>query len=134
MTFYHLMQEWQDVNWKDYLRNVSSQKIINIIKKDKLEPTDFLTLLSPRASNHLEMMARKAHKLTVQNFGRVIFLYAPLYLSNYCANKCAYCSFNHENNFQRQKLNLTEVRKEAELVASKGIKHILIVTGSSRKH
>lgn len=61
------------------------------IGKTWLNERDYLVLLSPRAEDFLEEMAWKAHRLTVQHFGRVIQLYTPLYLANYCVNRCAYC-------------------------------------------
>ncbi|MHC4568428.1 MAG: hypothetical protein ACYTE3_22025, partial [Planctomycetota bacterium] len=51
-------------------------------------------LISPAAERYLEEMARAAHQLTVQRFGRTIRLYGPLYVSNYCSNSCRYCGFN----------------------------------------
>ena len=134
MSFYKIIQNWKKRELDSYFNSVSSSEVKKVINKDKLAPDDFLALLSPEAGNHLEMIAQKAHDLTVQNFGKVIFLYAPLYLANYCANKCVYCSFNVENDLTRRKLSLEEVKREAEVVAEKGIKHILILTGSSRKH
>jgi len=134
MSFYKIIKKWQGQNFKEYFNDVSSQEVKKIIAKDKITSEDFLKLLSTEAANHLEAMARKAHNLTVQNFGKVVLLYAPLYLGNYCQNQCVYCSFNSNNNFERKKLDLNEVRREAEVLLEKGIKHILILTGSSRKH
>ena len=34
--------------------------------------------------------------LTRQRFGRTMQLYAPLYLSNECVNRCTYCGFSQE--------------------------------------
>ncbi|MCK7474446.1 MAG: hypothetical protein MZV49_14890 [Rhodopseudomonas palustris] len=45
----------------------------------------------------IEPMAQRAHRLTVQRFGRTILMYAPLYLSNECSNGCRYCGFNAHN-------------------------------------
>lgn len=89
-------------------------------------------LLSPEAENYLEEMARQAKELTLQNFGRVINLYTPLYLSNYCDNECLYCGFNAGNKIPRRKLTLPELKTEAEFIAKTGLKHILILTGESR--
>ena len=80
----------------------------------------------------LEAMARRARELTLRHFGKVIQLYAPLYLANYCENECAYCGFKRSNPVRRRKLSLEEVKREAAVVASGGIRHILILTGSSR--
>ncbi|MDW7675935.1 MAG: 2-iminoacetate synthase ThiH, partial [Bacillota bacterium] len=93
----------------------------------------FLALLSPKAESHLEEMAQKALRLTVQHFGKVIFLYTPLYLANYCVNECVYCSFSIKNKITRKQLSMEEVEQEAKTIAQSGIRHILILTGESRK-
>jgi 2-iminoacetate synthase len=43
---------------------------------------DFANLISPAAGELLEPMGRRAQALTRQRFGKVIRLFAPLYLSN----------------------------------------------------
>jgi len=92
----------------------------------------FRALLSPEALPYLEEMAGKARDITQGHFGKAILLYAPLYVSNYCDNKCLYCGFNLQNKIQRKKLTLEEVEKEASFIASSGLRHILLLTGGSR--
>jgi len=104
-----------------------------IIDKDTLAPQDFAALLSEEASQYIEAMAQKAHALTQQHFGNTIQLYTPLYLSDYCENECVYCGFNTTNAFHRRKLSLEEVENEAKAIAGLGFKHILILTGESRR-
>ncbi len=104
-----------------------------IINKDVLSREDFFRLLQPVRTKELELMAVKANSLTVANFGRTVQIYTPLYLSSYCVNSCIYCGFNVNNRIKRKKLTFEEVRKEAEFIASTGMKHILILTGESRK-
>src|SRR5512147_279406 len=62
---------------------------------------DLLSLLAPAAAPFLEAMAQRAHRLTVQRFGRVMGMFAPLYLSNACTNQCVYCGFNAANDICR---------------------------------
>jgi len=87
-----------------------------------------LALVSPAAEDYLEQMARLAHRLTVRRFGRTIRLYAPLYLSNFCANSCLYCGFNKNNESQRIRLTLDDALAEAELIASQGFRDLLLVS------
>jgi len=94
---------------------------------------ELLELLSPEAEDHLEEMAQKAKNLTLQNFGKAISLYTPLYLSNHCENECLYCGFTAKNEIPRKKLTPEELRKEAEFISKTGLQHILILTGESRK-
>lgn len=91
-----------------------------------------LALISPAAEDYLEQMARLAHSLTIRRFGRTIRLYAPLYLSNFCANSCLYCGFNKENQSQRIRLTLDEALAEAEFIASEGFRDLLLVSSEDR--
>lgn len=131
MSFYDEYLQYQDTDIDEIINNTTSDQIIKIVGKDRLTARDFLALLSPVAEGHLEIMAQKAYKLTVQNFGRVIVLYTPMYLSDYCTNKCTYCGFNVTNAFTRKKLTLEEVEREAKSIATSGIQHILILTGDA---
>jgi 2-iminoacetate synthase len=133
MSFYDEYSNYTQADIDAVLCNTTSDEIVKIIGKERLTGMDFLGLLSPAAEEHLESMAQKAHKLTVQNFGRVILLFTPMYLSDYCSNKCIYCGFNVTNTFTRKKLTLEEVEKEAQNIAASGLKNILILTGEAPK-
>jgi len=100
---------------------------------EDIETRDFLKTLSPEACESMEAMAEKSRQLTLENFGRIMQLYTPMYLSNYCENNCLYCGFNSNNNIERKSLSLEEVEKEAAFISGMGIKHILILTGESRR-
>lgn len=92
---------------------------------------DFAALLSPAASVHLEEMARLSHQYTLERFGRTMRLYAPLYLSNACANVCTYCGFSAHNRIRRKVLTDPEVLAEARVLRSYGFASVLLVTGET---
>ncbi|MFA5276520.1 MAG: radical SAM protein, partial [Candidatus Omnitrophota bacterium] len=121
------------LKYKDKYLNESAENIKSVLSSDNITIREFAALLSTPAEKYLENMAARAHELTVNNFGKTIQLYTPMYLSDYCENKCAYCGFAADNNFERKKLSLDEVEKEAKFIASTGLKHILVLTGESRK-
>ncbi|MDO8525839.1 MAG: 2-iminoacetate synthase ThiH [Candidatus Omnitrophota bacterium] len=93
---------------------------------------DLMALLSPDAEEHLEDMARQSRELTLRYFGKTIRLYTPIYISNYCENRCAYCGFNAGNKIARKRLSPEEVEREARAIAQTGLRHILLLTGESR--
>ncbi len=99
---------------------------------DDAETRDFLGALSQEGCASMEEMAEKSRRLTLRHFGRVMQLYTPMYLSNYCENNCLYCGFSYDNDIERRRLGFEEVKKEAAFISGKGIKHILILTGESR--
>ena len=133
MEIVRLLSKYSDMDISKKFLKVSESDINRILNKDDLNFYDFLGLLSPLAENHLEIMAQKAQQLTLQYFGKVMQLYTPLYLSNYCNNICSYCGFNADNQSKRKKLSLEEVGKEAAIISATGLKHILILTGDCRQ-
>lgn len=94
-----------------------------------LRLSDFATLLSPAAGEFLEDLARRSRALTRQRFGRVIRLFAPLYLSNECINNCSYCGFSRDNPILRVTLSPEEVRREAGALRDAGFRNVLLVAG-----
>jgi 2-iminoacetate synthase len=94
---------------------------------------DFAALLSPAAAELLEPLCARSQALTRQRFGKVIRLFAPLYVSNECINNCSYCGFSRDNAILRVTLSLDEVRREARALAEQGFRNILVVAGEHPK-
>lgn len=134
MSFYEIYQKYSNFDFAGFIKGITPERVAAAIEKPCPDQWDYLALLSPQAEPFLEEMAQKAHRLTLQHFGKVIFLYTPLYLSNYCVNQCSYCSFNVRNNIVRKTMTLEEAELEGKAVAETGLKHILLLTGESRQH
>ena len=98
-----------------------------------LDLANLATLLSPAAACQLERLAKRSNRLTQQRFGRVIRLFAPLYLSNECINNCTYCGFSRDNRILRVTLSIDEVVREARALADQGFRNILLVAGEHPK-
>jgi 2-iminoacetate synthase len=92
---------------------------------------DLQALLSPAARPFLEEMAQLSHRLTVERFGRTMQLFAPMYLSNVCANVCSYCGFSAQNRIPRKVLSDAEMIADADVLKTQGFDHVLLVTGES---
>jgi 2-iminoacetate synthase len=90
---------------------------------------DLAVLLSPAAAERLEDLAAAAATATVQRFGRVVRLFAPLYLSNECVSTCTYCGFSAGNDIVRRTLSVDEVVAEGAALAARGFRHVLLVAG-----
>ncbi len=134
ISFYDIYEKTKNLNFDSYWNALTGNDISRILAKNRLDERDFLALLSPKASSYLEEMAQRAHRLTIQHFGRTVLLFTPLYLSNFCSNHCVYCSFSARHHLLRKKLTLPQVEEEAKSIAATGLKHILILTGESTKH
>ena len=93
----------------------------------------FEQLIAPKSGAELESMAQTSRALTLQNFGRTMRLFAPLYLSNECINNCRYCGFSRDNPILRVTLSVEEVVAEARYLRDAGFRQILLVAGEHPK-
>lgn len=121
-------------DWAARLDAVTEDDVRNeLTRPPQFSLRRFCALASPAASGMLEELAVAAHRLTRQRFGNAITLFAPLYVSNYCINRCRYCGFNAGHGHRRKRLSLDEAVTEAEVIASEGFRDILLVSGEDRE-
>ncbi len=120
-----------DGGWADVLRNVTEEDVLRHLDRavSSYSPERLAAFISPAAEAYLEEMAQQAHRVTVQRFGRTVQLYAPLYVSSYCLNSCRYCGYNRTNEIPRTRLTIDQAMADADIIASEGFRHILIVSG-----
>ena len=134
MPFTDILKQYENFDIATRCAAVTPAQVERALAKEtRLSEQDYLALLSPAASNYLEQMAQRSSGITRARFGNVIFLFTPLYVSNVCDNFCPYCSFAHHHKIVRRHLTIDEVRHEAERIAATGLRHILMLTGESRK-
>ena len=101
--------------------------------KSELSLNDFAHLISPAGAELLEPLSRRSQQMTQQRFGKVIRLFAPLYLSNECINACKYCGFSRDNPILRVTLTPADVQREARALLGQGFRNILLVSGEHPK-
>src|SRR5690349_22415204 len=93
----------------------------------------FEELIAPKSDSELEAMAQSSRALTLQNFGRTMRLFAPLYLSNECINNCKYCGFSRDNPILRVTLTVDDVVRETRSLREQGFRNLLLVAGEHSK-
>ncbi len=131
MSFFDDIQKYPLADVQRQINSSTDADVQRALSREKITVDDFAALLSPAALPHLEKMAQKAHRQTLKRFGRTILLYAPLYLSNECANGCIYCGFSGENKIPRETLDLDTIEREARVLHKQGFRHVLLLTGES---
>jgi len=75
-----------------------------------------------------------ATALSVKNtiYGQRVVMFAPLYISNVCSNRCLYCAFNAGNHVMpRRRLTIEEIKKETAHLLARGHKRVLVVAAES---
>ena len=106
-----------------------------ILRKGRADTlAEFAALISPHALEKIEPLARQAQNLTQRHFGKVIRLFAPIYLSNECINICKYCGFSRDNQIPRITIPVEQVENETRKLASQGFRSLLIVAGEHPKY
>lgn len=91
------------------------------------EASVLLACDDPEIINKIYALARDIKEAF---YGDRIVMFAPLYLSNYCVNKCVYCPYHIQNKeIPRKKLTQDEVRDEVIALQDMGHKRLAIEAG-----
>ena len=104
------------------------------LEKKGLSLPDVAVLLqSDDAELDAEIFAA-ARRVKQEIYGNRIVLFAPLYVSNECANQCSYCGFNAKNReLVRKTLTSAEIAAEVRALEDSGQKRLLLVYGEHPK-
>lgn len=94
-----------------------------------LMPEEVAALLTMESPEHIQRMFKIAGQIKEKIYGNRIVMFAPLYVSDYCVNKCAYCGYKCDNEFSRKRLTMDEVRDEAEILEKMGHKRLALEAG-----
>ena len=105
-----------------------------IIEKAKLKKglshREASVLLACEMPDKIEKIFDLAEQIKKEFYGNRIVMFAPLYLSNYCVNKCVYCPYHIQNkHIPRKKLTQEEVKKEVIALQDMGHKRLAIEAG-----
>ena len=78
----------------------------------------------------VEKIYALARQIKEAFYGDRIVMFAPLYLSNYCVNKCVYCPYHFQNKeIPRKKLTQEELKNEVIALQDLGHKRLAIESG-----
>ena len=119
--------------WVEESTRTTVEEVDSLLRGGRFALGDFGRLISPAASERLEELCRFSQTMTRQRFGKVMRLFAPLYLSNECINNCKYCGFSRDNPILRVTLTQEQVRAEAQELAVQGFRNLLLVAGEHPK-
>ena len=106
-------------------------KILNKARLKKgLTHREAAVLLDCDIPEKVEEIYALAREIKQDYYGNRIVLFAPLYLSNYCANGCVYCPYHLKNkHIPRKKLTQDEIRQEVSALQDMGHKRLAIEAG-----
>ena len=125
-----VLQEREQYTYDHY----TADDVRCVLQEDTIDIEGLKILLSPATEPFLEDLAEKAKAVRTRYFGNSVYLFTPLYISNYCDNLCVYCGFNCKNQIHRAKLDEEGIEEELKNIAKTGLQDILILTGESERH
>jgi len=117
-------------------RNPDAKKIKDVLAKARemkgLDYNEIAVLTEISDPELLAELFSTAKWVKEEIYGRRIVLFAPLYISNLCANECLYCAFRAKNTgIKRRALSQEEIGQEVKILEDQGHKRILLVAGES---
>jgi len=120
-----------DQNQKPDPHKVS--EVLNKAKEMKgLDLEDVAVLTNINDPLQLFELFETANHVKENIYGKRLVVFAPLYISNMCANECTYCAFRAKNKeIVRRALSQDEIRHETEMLIKQGHKRVLLVAGES---
>ncbi len=101
-------------------------------KLNGLNTDEAAELLAITDKESINLLLKTAAKVKNEIYGKRMVLFAPLYAGNHCTNNCLYCGFRAANkDIHRIKLNMDQIREDAESLISEGHKRVLLLSGES---
>lgn len=94
-----------------------------------LTPKEVAALIQLEDRDLLEKVFATALAIKQKIYGKRLVLFAPLYISSYCVNDCAYCGYHCSGNALRKKLTLEEIRQEVAAIEALGHKRLMLDMG-----
>ncbi|GAB7021894.1 [FeFe] hydrogenase H-cluster radical SAM maturase HydG [Salidesulfovibrio brasiliensis] len=126
----------EEVIWADIARAKKADRaevsavIEKATEKKGLTPYETAVLLKNTDPELDEAIFEAAISIKKAIYGNRLVLFAPLYITNECANQCAYCGFNAKNgDLDRRTLNNREIQQEVAVLEKLGHKRLLLVYG-----
>lgn len=97
-----------------------------------LSKEDVACLMQVENPDLLTEIFSTARKIKEEIYGSRLVFFAPLYISNRCANECTYCAFRATNTeLTRRTLAQEEIAEETRILIRQGHKRVLVVAGEA---
>ena len=97
-----------------------------------LNDDDIAVLMGISDPDLVHELFESAKRAKDEIYGNRMVFFAPLYISNLCANECLYCAFRAKNTaVKRRALTQEEIAHETKILIDQGHKRVLLVAGES---
>lgn len=114
-------------------KEATNEEITDILNKadrfEGLTHKEVATLLATDNKEHIQRIFKIAGKIKDHIYGNRVVIFAPLYVSDYCVNKCKYCGYKCDHEFERRRLTMDEIREEVAILEKMGHKRLALEAG-----
>lgn len=114
-------------------KRVSNNEAEAIIKKaalaDGLNLSEVAVLLNVEDPDLIQEIYKTSIAIKQAIYGNRLVLFAPLYVSDYCINRCVYCGYGAGHTFKRRRLSAEEIKEETRILLEMGHKRIAMEAG-----
>lgn len=101
-------------------------------KMEGLSAQQVAILMGTTDADLIQELFLTAEWVKEEIYGKRLVMFAPLYISNFCKNECAYCAFRARNkSVVRRALTQEEIASEVKILIEQGHKRVLMVAGES---
>lgn len=125
-------------NLLESAKGTTDEEINRILDKadafEGLTHSEVASLLMTDEREHIERIYEIAGKIKNHIYGNRIVMFAPLYVSDYCVNRCKYCGYNCDHDFDRRRLTMDEIRQEVAILEKMGHKRLALEAGEDPKN
>jgi 2-iminoacetate synthase len=121
-------------NFLEEATHAPAEQVSEIIAKageaKGLTPLETAILLQNEDPRIDDMIFQAAREVKERIYGKRVVLFAPLYLSNFCINNCAYCGYHRDNKeMKRCRLEMEDIEKEVIALERMGHKRLALEAG-----
>ena len=110
------IDEEQIVNILESNKDKDVEEIERIIEKARqakgITIEEAAALLNNSNPQIEEKLFEAAREIKERIYGNRIVMFAPLYVSNYCVNRCTYCGYKCTSRIERRRLTDDEIRRK----------------------
>lgn len=114
---------------KDVTREEIEQILDKAARFEGLAHREVAALLMAKEKEHIQKIFTIAGHIKEKIYGNRVVIFAPLYVSDYCVNKCKYCGYKCDQDFNRRRLTMEEIREEVMILEKMGHKRLALEAG-----
>ncbi|MCD4807562.1 MAG: methylornithine synthase PylB [Methanococcoides sp.] len=100
-----------------------------LISGSEISDENLREMLQISDPDEMEKLHYVARHIRDNFFGNKVFMYSFVYFSTHCKNNCAFCYYNRENDIERYRLTLEDIKKICQVLKTEEIHMVDLTMG-----